>query len=214
MGKVRHVSAHGPSRSPTSRCRALPFCAVVLLIVASPGGAGAANVPVVAVADFYASTPVGSYEGMVPERFAADDLTAQLTAASAGQFALVPRVQVEQAETALHWRTEDVLRFGRLTALARAVGADELVVGWITMLSVETGGHQTFPPDGGGNGSPTGDATVVVQVFSAAQGRVVAETRQWASTTGAVRALLAKGVLHEALRPTVPVLLRTLVERP
>jgi hypothetical protein len=207
------VSAHGPSRSTTRRSRALPFCAIVLLIVALPGGAGAANAPVVAVADFYAPTPVGSYEGMVPERFAADDLTAQLAAASAGRLALVPRVQIEQAEAALRWQTEDALRFDRLTALARAVGADELVVGWITMLSVETGGHQTFPPDGG-NGSPTGDATIVVQVFSAAQGRIVAETRHWASTTGFVRALLAKGVLHEALRPAVPVLLRTLVERP
>lgn len=206
------VSGRNASKRMTAR--AVPFSAVLLFMLALPGGAGAANIPAVAVAEFYAPTPVGSFEGMVPERFAADDLSAQLVYAGAGRLALVPRARVEQAEASLRWHNEDALRFARLTALARAVGVNELVVGWITSLSVETGGHQTFPPDGGGNGAPTGDATVVVQVFSAAQGRIVAETRQWASTTGFVRELLAERALHEALSPTVPGLIRTLVEQP
>jgi hypothetical protein len=51
---------------------------------------------------------------------------------------------------------------------------------------------------------------VVVQVFDAAQGRIVAETRAEGNGLGALTSLVAEQTLHEALQPTVSFLLSTL----
>src|SRR5437879_7344015 len=147
---------------------------------------------------FYAPTPLGAVSGLVPERFAADDFSKMLSGAAAGRFAVIPRAAVGRAETALHWRDADVLRFDRLRALADAAGADWLLVGWISHLVISEGGSgTTMPPDDGG--PPMADASLVVQVFDAAQGRVVAETQRSTYDLGGGRTILVERVLHHAL---------------
>jgi len=164
-----------------------------------PGNAGAAPASrSVGVVDFYAPTPLGAFSGLVPERFAADDFSKMLSGAAAGRFAVIPRAAVGRAETALHWRDADVLRFDRLRALADAAGADWLLVGWISHLVISEGGSgTTMPPDDGG--PPMADASLVVQVFDAAQGRVVAETQRSTYDLGGGRTILVERVLHHAL---------------
>ncbi len=185
------------------------LCLAVLLMVVglrAPAGTASSSVRTLGVVDFYAVTPLGSFEGSFPERFAADDLSDLLTRAGGDRVAVIPRGVVRQAEASSGWRSEDVLRFGRLEALAHAIGADQLVIGWITMLDVETGGSH----DGG---PPMADVSVVVQVFDAAQRRIVAETRQSAFTIlFGTRTSLAEQGLHLALSPTVPWLLTTQVK--
>ncbi len=183
-----------------------------VLLLGAPSIAAPARVPVVGVVDFYAPTPLGVFDGFTPERFAADDVAALLARRAGDRVTVIPRSQVVRAEEALRWRGDDVLHFDRLVALGRSLGADRLVVGWITLLSVEAGGGHTVPlPDGDGNGVPTAEARVVVQVFDVAQGRLVAETRQWASAVGFVRYRLAEEVLRKALAPAVPALWGPLV---
>ena len=168
-------------------------------------GAASSTVRTVGIVDFYVSSPLPSFEGVFPEQFAADDLTGLLTRAGTGRLAVTPRRVVERAEATMGWRNEDALRFGRLRALADSVGADQLVIGWITMLNVETGGSR------GTGDLPTSDVELVVQIFDAAQGRIVAESRQRAyALFGGTRALLAEKGLHLALAPTVPWLIATL----
>jgi hypothetical protein len=76
----------------------------------------------VAVADFYAPTPYGTF-GISPERAAADALSDLLAQSSGGRFRVVPRAQVRAAEASLRWRSADVLNFARLRALAQGVPA-------------------------------------------------------------------------------------------
>ncbi|TMI82520.1 MAG: hypothetical protein E6H03_05390 [Bacillati bacterium ANGP1] len=175
---------------------------VILALVAGgtlPGNAGAAPASrSVGVVDFYAPTPLGAFSGLVPERFAADDFSKMLSGASAGRFAVIPRAVMERAETALHWRDADVLRFDRLRALADAAGADRLLVGWISHLVISEGGSgTTTPPDS--SGPPMADVSLVVQVFDAAQGRVVTETQHSTHDIGGSRTILVERVLHHAL---------------
>jgi hypothetical protein len=157
---------------------------------------------VVGVADFYAATPLGSFDGSSLERYAADDLSNQVVRAGMGRVAVASRNSVRQAEVSLGWRADDVLRFDRLRSLARAIGADQLVVGWITLLTVDGGGS-----DGGG--PPAAEASVVVQVFDAASGQIVSSVSQSASTRLGTRTVMAERTLHVALSPTVAGLLVT-----
>ena len=167
------------------------------------GGAVAAAPPVlVGVVDFYAPTPLPVIGAVIPERAAADELAALLTRGAAGAVVVVPRAMVGRAEATMRWRTQDVLSFARLADLARAVGVGRLVVGWIPTLSVEGSGTELFDPDG--NGMPLAQASVVVQVFDSAEGRIVAQTTRSASAIGIVPAILVRDVLRNALAPTVP----------
>ena len=175
---------------------------VILALVAGgtlPGNAGAAPASrSVGVVDFYAPTPLGAFSGLVPERFAADDFSKMLSGVAAGRFAVIPRSAMGRAEAALNWRDADVLNFDRLRALAQAAGADWLLVGWISHLVITTGGTGTStPPDD--SGPPMADTALVVQVFDAAQGRLVAETQRSASDIGGSRTILVERVLHHAL---------------
>lgn len=178
---------------------------VVILVMVGmilPGNAGAAPAPrSVGVVDFYAPTPLGAFSGLIPERFAADDFSKMLSDAAAGRFAVIPRAVMGRVEASLSWRDADVLHFDRLRALADAAGADWLLVGWISHLVFSEGGGKTMPPDDGG--PPMADASLVLQVFDAAQGRVVAETQRSAYDIGGSRTILAERVLHHALEPAL-----------
>jgi len=183
------------------------LCVIAVLAVAVggtlPGHAGAASAsPAVGVVDFYAPTPLGAFSGLVPGRFAADEFSKMLSGAAAGRFEVIPRAAMGRAEAALTWRDGDVLRFARLRALGDATGADWLVVGWISHLVITTGGAgTTTPPDD--SGPPMADASVVVEVFDTAQGRLVAETERSASDIGGSRTILTERVLHHAMEPAL-----------
>jgi hypothetical protein len=188
---------------------AVPLLSVTL--VAIPVPRVGAQVIKVGVVDFYAPTPLGAYSGVVPERLAADDLSALLARAPAGRVEVIARATMQQAEGAMRWQEPDVLHFDRLRALARAVSADRLVVGWIPLLQVESGGGGSVPLSDDGNGLATALVNIVVQVFDEAQARIVGETRQSADITiGVSRPQLATQVLHVALERAQPDVLRML----
>jgi hypothetical protein len=174
-------------------CRLIARSLAAALGIVASIASGAAPVRgadhTVAVALFYAPTPVTTYTGVVPEDYVAADLSTLLAASSAGRLTVVPRDRVKAAEYALRWRTDDALRFGRLQQLAAAVGADRVVVGWIRQLTVEGnggGGGPDFDLGGGAGGLITGLAVVEYQVFDAAQGRIVYETESEGHAVGGV----------------------------
>jgi len=183
---------------------------MVLAVILSPPAAGAApgGRVRVGVVDFYAPTPLATFEGVFPARFATDDLSTLLAGAAGDRLVMIPRETVLRSEQTLRWRDADVLHFDRLRALADAVGADRLVVGWIPVLSVEGGGGSGPPPPvGDGNGFPAADATLVLQVFDAHQERLVFDARYSAYELGGTRAELAIRVVGHALKPAIPALI-------
>jgi len=189
--------------------------AVALLLsvtlVAIPVPKVGAQVVKVGVVDFYGPTPLGAFSGIFPERLAADDLSALLARAPAGRLEVIPRATIQQAEGAMRWQEPDVLHFDRLRALGRAVAADRLVVGWIPLLQVESGGGGSVPISNDGNGPGTALVNIVIQVFDEAQARVVGETRQSAEITiGVTRPQLTTQVLQIALERGQPDVVRML----
>ena len=183
------------------------IAAMIGLVLTAPA---LATTETVGVVDFYTYRTSASFGGLTPTRFAADDLSPMLADVSGGRFAVVERATMEQAEAQLGWQNGDVLRFERLRALARAVNADRLVVGWITLLAVSVGGGNTKPPDGG-NGPPTALSNLVLQVFDAGQGRIVGETHESGFAMGASPHLLQEWALHRALVPAVAPLVDALM---
>jgi hypothetical protein len=179
-----------------------------LLIVAlaaafSAAGASAAD-HTVAVAVFYAPSPLETYTGIVPEQYAAASMTAMLAAASGGRVTVLPRDEVRAKEGELQWHETDALRFARLGELAHAVGADRVVVGWILTLTWSTGGGGGRGAiDKGGSdagGMLVGLADVIYQVFDATQGRIVYETRTVGNSVGGIKYVAAQAVLDDAGR--------------
>jgi hypothetical protein len=142
-------------------------------------------------------------------------MTAMLTAAAgSGSITVLPRADVQRAEDGLHWQNQDALSFSRLGALAHAVGADRLVVGWLPIVGTAGGGNEP-PPGRTGNGVTPITANVVVQIFDAAQGRIVAETHSAGTAiSGPVAALGTEAMLRNALAPTIPWLLSNLPGTP
>lgn len=175
--------------------------AVGALAVLAPQVAPAATEPVtLGVVDFYAITPVESVSGLIPERTAADDLHAILARTSDGRYTMIPRDVMQRAEAELHWNEADVVHFARLKALADRVHADRLAVGWIQALSVE--GQSTEEPPFLRSNTLTGFASLVLQLFDASQGRLVAEVRGTGySVAGVVRARVLEEALDNALEP-------------
>jgi len=176
---------------------------VVALAAAFSTGrpAGAADRTVV-VPVFYAPSPLPPFPSMVPEQYAATSLTAMLAAAAGGRIAVVPRDQVVAKESELHWREVDVLQFARLSELAHALGADRVVVGWILVLTWNTGGSggRSDIVGGGTAGMLYGLTDVIYQVFDATQGRIVYETRAEGHSVGGTMTLSAKAALDDAGR--------------
>jgi hypothetical protein len=183
--------------------------AVVFLSLIPAAGMTAQSSPTVAVVDFYAPTPVPKFAGVVPERFAADDLSGMLARMGRDRFMLIPRATTEQAEADLRWHEDDVLHFARLIDLSRNLHADRLVVGWISQFVVGHEPNSDVVVHGGG-GPITGFAIVLLQVFDAAQGRIVAETRAEGYGQGGLHSLVAQQTLHDALQPAIPSLISTL----
>lgn len=183
-------------------------CALAIVLVPPAGSSQAALS--VGVVEFYAPTPLGAFPGVALEPFAADDLSRLLARSAPERLAVIPAVTMRRAEFDLHWHTVDALHFDRLRTLAKAVGANRLVVGWIPLFSVDGSGGRAIPVPDGGNGPPTADANIVVQVFDLGEGRLVGQTRQWGSALGLTRWQVATGALHAALERAVPDVLKLL----
>jgi hypothetical protein len=200
--------------------RALGLCAALAaLLLPLPWwpSAGAAG-PTVAVALFYAPTPLTTYAGLVPEEYASADLSERLAAAAAGRFAVVPRDRVRVQEAGLRWRESDVLRFARLGELAHAAGADRVAVGWIQVLALDRlggGGGNDLDIGGGEGGGPLdGLAVVTVQIFDASQGRIVYQTQVAGHATGGPASRVIQATLDDAVRRGAAQLLGPLAAGP
>ncbi len=189
-------------RRTSKRCRPGPaVLALVMTVTLLRAGAAAAAGSSVGVVDFYAPSPLPLIGSVIPERTAADELSAFLARAGNG-VTVVPRATVVQAERTMGWREQDALKFDRLSALARAAGADRLVVGWIRTLNLGGAGNEPRVPSG--NGMRLAQAAVVVQVFDAGQGRLVAERSAAGTAIGVVPEVLVRDVLRNAIAPAVP----------
>jgi hypothetical protein len=175
------------------------FAGALIAGAAAFPGLAAAD-PTVAVAVFYAPTPTPTYPGVEPEQYGAAALSRTL-AASDGSVTVVPRNRVIAEETALRFHPSDTLRFARLAALARALGAGRLVVGQIRLWSIDSmggGGGRDFEFGGGGSGMLTGLAVVDYQVFDASQGRIVYDTQVQGNAVGTLTSTTARATLDDA----------------
>jgi len=196
----------------------MPAGAVFILVVTLAAGLrvhGAVAQPAqglgVAVADFYAPSPLPPVEGIVPEELAADELTRLLAQSAGQQVTVLSRVAVRQSESAIGWRGSDVLRFARLQELARRLGANRVLVGWIQQLELDQGGGGGSQAGGGGRHFMSGFATVTVQVFDAKQGRIVSPVPASDNEIGLVRARVTERLLHKVLEGALPSVLSATV---
>jgi hypothetical protein len=192
--------SHGHAK-PSRRWGALLVIGMIVVIL--HGHASAASPDrTVGVVEFYALSPLTPFEGVLPEEYAAADASRVLPRIAGDQFEVIPRGTMRQAEAALGWRPWDVLNFTRLGQLAGRVGADDLVVGWIRLLHLDTEG----PGIGRlGFGRPlSGSTNVLLQIFDARGGRIVAEAPGDGYAIGQVRAFVAEEVLHQATAQALP----------
>ena len=189
-------------RRSTVRSRVAVAVAALLPALAPWAPPAVAAGHTVAVALFYAPTPVTEYSGLIPEEYASEDMSAKLVAASAGRFSVVPRGQVRTQEGGLRWREWDALRFARLSELGRAAGADRVVVGWIESLVLDRfgGGGNNFDFGGEGGGVLAGLAVVTAQVFDVSQGRIVYQTKVAGHSFGTLPMLAVQNALDDAVR--------------
>lgn len=128
-----------------------------------------ADRPIVAVADFYSpgALPVAVVTDLEP--YAADVLTDLLVRTGRAALTVLPRSEVRAQQRALGWRSRDALNYSRLGALARALHADRVMLGWITRVSVFRQDILAF----------NADVALNIQMFQARDGRIV-----WQRETG------------------------------
>jgi hypothetical protein len=162
------------------------------------------------VVDFYAIVPVEAVSGVVPQRTAADELSGLLTRAGDSRYTVIPRRTMAEGEAALNWQESDVLHFNRLQALARRVNADRLVLGWIETLTVGGGSTGREIPRVSEGHPMDGFASLVVQLYDASHGRIIAEVRGTGYAQGVVRLRVTEQVLDKALQPLAAALLLAL----
>ncbi len=113
---------------------------------------------------------------------------------------VLSRLAVREAESAIGWQGADVLRFDRLKRLAGLLNADRLAVGWIQRFVLDrsgTGGQ-------GGGHFFSGLVTVEVQVFDAAQGRLVSRVQQSAYEPSGTGPVVTERLLRSVLEGALP----------
>ena len=122
-----------------------------------------ADRPIVAVANFYSpgALPVSVVTDLEP--YAADVLTGLLVRAGGSAITVLPRSEVRAQQRALGWRSQDALNYSRLGALAQALHADRLMLGWISRVSVYRQDIVVFNVD----------VALNIQMFDARAGRIV-----------------------------------------
>jgi hypothetical protein len=176
--------------------------ALAAMSVPPPAGRAAAPGSAVAVVDFYLLMPLSPLV-YTPELLAADDLAGLVVRSGGGGMTVIPRATVRQAESALGWHGSDVLRFARLRELARALGADLLVLGRFDRLELGGEGTTGIQNRGGRSGLVMGFATIVVQVFDPRQDRIVSEVKRSGYEIGVVSARVGERLIQRLLEETV-----------
>ena len=169
--------------------------AAVLGVLALPCGAAirAASPDTVGVVDFYMVGPAPAISGLIPGRFAADDLTQLLPKAAHRPIKVLPREILRETEASMGWRAADVTHAGRLTELARRVGAIHLITGRIERLYTEGRSGARM------GGSPVqATAKIQVQVFDASHRRFEAGAPGDGYAVGSVLRVVAQQALHQA----------------
>lgn len=162
-----------PTRRLDARRRAPAWSIAAALLVAgalsagpaasAPAPVAPADRPVVAVAEFYSpgALPIAVVTNL--ESYAADVLTSLLIRGGGGALTVLPRGEVFSTERSLGWHTQDALNYSRLGALAQALHADRLMLGWISRVSLFRQDILLF----------NADAALNVQMFDARAGRIV-----------------------------------------
>jgi len=145
--------------------------------------------PIIAVADFYSPGALPTAVVTDPEPYAADVLTGLLVRAGGSALTVLPRSEVRSRERALGWRSRDALNFNRLGALAQAVHADRVILGWITRVSLYRQDVLAF----------SADVTLNMQMFDARQGRIVWQHETEGSGLGGVPDFAVRIALERAL---------------
>lgn len=142
------------------------------LLLAGPAvPARATDRPIIAVADFYTPGALPVFLMTDPEQYAADVTAGLLVRAGGDALTVLPRGEVRAAERTLGWHSRDALNFGRLGALAQALGADQILVGWISRATVYRQDFALF----------ASDAVITTQLFDTRQGRIVWQRENFGS---------------------------------
>jgi hypothetical protein len=181
--------------------------AAVLGVLAPPHGdpIWAAPLDTVGVVDFYMVGPAPAISGLIPGRFAADDLAQLLPKVAHRPIKVIPREILRETEASMGWRTADVAHADRLTELARQVGAIHLITGRIERLYTQgrSGGRM--------GGSPVqATANIQVQVFDASHRRFEAGAPGEGYAVGSVQRVVAQQALHQANAAALPRALKKL----
>jgi len=131
--------------------------------VSAPATVAPADRPIIAVAEFYSpgAPPISVVTDL--ESYAADVLTGLLVRGGGSALTVLPRGEVRGAERSLGWHAQDALNYSRLGALAQALHADRVMLGWITRVSLFRQDVLVF----------NADAALNMQMFDARQGRIV-----------------------------------------
>lgn len=158
--------------SRARRYRAVPLAAACLGLAgalaagpaaSAPAAVAPADRPIIAVAEFYSpgALPISVVTDL--ESHAADVLAGLLVRGGGSALTVLPRSEVWAQERSLGWRARDALNYSRLGALAQALHADRVMLGWISRVSVYRQDVLIF----------NADAALNVQMFDARAGRIV-----------------------------------------
>jgi hypothetical protein len=196
---MQRVSQNGPIRRGMLRLWSAGIVVATLLAQYMSLPVTASQLRSVAVVDFSITGPAPSISGLIPGRYAADDLSQTLAGVTHRPLTVIPREKVRDAEASLSWQSADLLRFDRLAELAQRVGADHLFVGRIESLITQTQRMSGL----GGNMSRV-DASVRVQVFDAAQKRFVGNALGGGLGMGPSQRVAAQQALHQANADALP----------
>jgi len=183
------------------RChrRLLRWVGVALGLALALGPAGfssASTARPIGVVDFAIRPTLPKISGLVPGRFSADDATTVIQRAAPAGLAVISRTTVTQAQTALSWRDTDITSYARLNALANDAHATYLMIGTVDRFSVDrlsSGGSQY-----------RGQATVHIQVFTAAPARISPAVTGTGSSIASVSRIVAQQALHDAIARAMP----------
>jgi hypothetical protein len=160
------------ARQSRARARGAVVLALAGMLLAGPAApVRAADRPIIGVADFYSLGVLPIFLVTDPEQYAADVSAGLLVRAGGDALTVLPRGEVRAAERALGWRSRDALNFSRLEALAQALHADRILVGWISRATVYRQDFALF----------AGDAVINTQLFDARQGRIVWQRESFGS---------------------------------
>jgi hypothetical protein len=166
---------------------------IIAAIVAGPSVSAAAvppaGRPIIAVAEFYSPGAMPLSVLSDTERYAADALTGLLVQSGGDAVTVLPRSEVATQERALRWVPQDALSYSRLEALAQALRADRLMLGWISRVSVYRVQFLLF----------NADAQLNMQMFDAHAGRIVWQHETLGSATGGVPDFAAQIAIERGL---------------